>query len=504
MFGVHVAIQSNSVLFAVIVSICVRTSKTCAGNDTITTMTTKRPTRAHHASPHSTQVRHTARHTSTQTTPRKRSAHVRSSAQTHATTKPSGGITRRHFIYGAVGAGALAAVGASTALVLAKKDEAPADDITVLEVPTDNVTASDSLSLVEDATTLMACTGSYTLPYGSLVWSNSDDIAVCLTPTEQANPLTQVAILSLATGATTTVLEKAEGHGEGFDIFDVRASSSGVIWVEADIMDNMWRVYTATLEGGAETPSLTNINCVAEGDTIDWETPSLAAVGGWAFWQVMPTAEGNARTEDSLLMRAAFGQEDSQVVYTSHGRMSTPVYAQTDAVVISPRAEASGVYYQLTCLDASSGDIRDTLVLPLNMKPLEAAYGETGFSFSFDAWYNYGDGIAGIGTYVPASPVLDGTYSDQLWFCFDRTPTAAPAWCGPYFMVKSTTAVCGVNVESGEYFAFEVESGSDTYGDYLATSGTHTNVVTFANVDDTPLEGDPIHCCTVRVWTPIA
>ncbi len=467
-------------------------------------MTTKRPVRAHRAPSHSTQAKYTTQHTTTQTTRKKHSAHARPSVQAQAASRTSGGITRRHFIYGAVGVGALATVGGGVALAAAKRNEAPADDIVVLEVPTDNVTTSDSLSLVEDATTLMTCVGDYTLPYGSLVWSNSDDIAVCLTPTEQANPLTQVAILSLATGTSTVVLDKAQGHSEGFDIFDVRASSSGVIWVEADIMDNMWRVYTASLAGGPETPSLENITCVAEGDTIDWETPSLAAVGSWAFWQVLPTAEGNARAEDSLLYRAAFGQDDAQVVYTSHGRMSTPVYAQTDAVVISPRAEAAGVYYQLTCLDAESGEVRDSLVLPLNMKPLEAAYGPTGFSFSFDAWYSYGDGISGIGTYVPANPVFDGNYADQLWFCFDRTPTAAPAWCGSYFMVKSTTAVCGVNLDSGEYFAFDVESGADTYGDYLATSGTHTNVVTFSNVDDTPLEGDPIHKCNVRVWAPIA
>ncbi len=467
-------------------------------------MTTKRTTRANHASPHSTQAKHTARNTTTQTTPRKRSTHIRPSAQTRTSAITAGGITRRHFVFGAVGIGALGAVGGGVALAAAKRNEAPADDITVLEVSADNVMNSDALTLVEDANTLMSCTGTYKLPYGSLVWSNSDDLAVCLIPTEQANPLTQVAILSLTSGTLTTVLEKAQGHGEGFDIFDVRASSSGVIWVEADIMDNLWRVYTASLVGGSEAPSLEHIVCVAEGDTIDWETPSIAAVDTWAFWQVMPTAEGNARSEDSLLWRAAFGQDDTQVVYTSHGRMSTPVYAQTDAVVIAPRAEAAGVYYQLTCLDAESGETRDSLVLPLNMKPLEAAYGPTGFSFSFDAWYTYGDGISGIGTYVPANPVLDGNYENQLWFCFDRTPTAAPAWCGSYFMVKSTTAVCGVNLDSGEYFAFDVESGSDTYGDYLATSGTHTNVVTFANVDDTPLEGDPIHSCNVRVWTPLA
>ena len=66
------------------------------------------------------------------------------------------------------------------------------------------------------------------------------------------------------------------------------------------------------------------------------------------------------------------------------------------------------------------------MVLPRSMRPLEAGYGDNGFSFSFDAWYNYGDGISQIGTYTPASRVTDGNYSDAPWFSFSLAPTAAP------------------------------------------------------------------------------
>ena len=38
------------------------------------------------------------------------------------------------------------------------------------------------------------------------------------------------------------------------------------------------------------------------------------------------------------------------------------------------------------------------------MKPLEAGYGNTGFMFSFDAGYQYGGGIASIGTYTRPAP----------------------------------------------------------------------------------------------------
>ena len=85
--------------------------------------------------------------------------------------------------------------------------------------------------------------------------------------------------------------------------------------------------------------------------------------------------------------------------------MTTPPCAVEGGVVITPRAATSGTYYQLTRLDAATAQVTDAVVLPSSMRPLEAAYGPTGFSFAFDAIYNYGDGIKNLGTYVPASAV---------------------------------------------------------------------------------------------------
>ncbi len=50
-----------------------------------------------------------------------------------------------------------------------------------------------------------------------------------------------------------------------------------------------------------------------EGD-VNWEMPTLAVAGGYAFWQRLPQLDGNARVEDSLLKRAAFGGQ-RQMVY---------------------------------------------------------------------------------------------------------------------------------------------------------------------------------------------
>lgn len=419
---------------------------------------------------------------------------------------PNGGeilLTRRHFLYGALGAGALAAVGGGASVIIEQTKNDPDDDLVVLEVPEEAVlsSASDEFSatftLADDPATLMSLTGSFELPYGSLVWSSDDSVAACLIPTETGKPLTQIALLALGSGVYTTVLEQAVGLDEGFEIYDVRATSSGLIWTEADILDGVWRVYTARSDGSSiGTPTL-----VEEGDG-DWEMPTIAAVNNHAFWQLLPQLSGEKKTEPSLFKRATMGASDTETVWTSNGRMATAPYAANDMVVITPRTDTSSIHYQLTCLDASSGEVHDTMVLPTSMKPLEAGYGETGFVFSFDAGYQYGGGIASLGTYAPASAVSDGNYSAAPWFRFSRNPTAAPAWCGQYFMVKAKTQVVGINFDTNEYFQLDVKSGSDDYGDYLATTGSRDSVVTFANVDDKPLDGEAKQYCLVRVWSP--
>lgn len=406
-------------------------------------------------------------------------------------------LTRRHFLYGILGAGALAAVGGGASAIVGQLQAAEDDELSVLTVPTDAMTTSDALSQVS-SDSCMGLVGNFELPYGTLVWASGDEVAACLVPTEGANPLTQVAVLFLSTGSYPFVLEQAVGIDEGFEIYDVRATSLGLVWTEADILDGVWRIYTATLNGA----ELGEPVLVDEGDR-EWETPTIAAAGSVAFWQVLPRLDGSHTAEQSLLKRAVMGSFEVSVAYSSTGRMSTPPYALADSVVITPRTEGSSVHHQLTRIDAESGAVLDTLVLPQSMKPLEAGYGETGFTFSFDVIYNYGGGIANLGTYAPMSADASSNYSAAPWFQFARTPSAAPAWCGPYFMVKSTMAVCGVDMASGTYFAFDVQSGSDDYGEYLASTGMNGLVVTYSNIDDKPIDGEARKCCSVRVWTPL-
>lgn len=412
-------------------------------------------------------------------------------------------LTRRHFLYGLAGVAALAALGGGGYVMnqLTGSDEASE----VLSVPENAVFSSDDCTLIEDSATAMRLVSERKMPRHSLVFANSDAVAACLLPTDVASPLVKVGLLQLGNGTLTTVLEQAVDAAEGFEVLDVRADEAGMVWVEANVLKGLWRVRTAALNGAALGEPL----LVAEGDGA-WEMPALTVAGGYAFWQEVPKADGDAVDEPSRLMRAPFGSPVAEEVYTSAASMASAPYAADGSVVITPRASRGKSYYQLTRLDAATGEVLDTLVLPMSMKPLVAGWGPTGFTFAFDGIYNYGGGIANLGTYAPASLPGDGlsgsaaavAYGSAQWFRFARAPIMAPAWCGPWLMVRSTNAVCGVDLQARTYFQLPLEEGSTEFGDALATTGCGNRVVTFADVDYAPLNGEAEQYCLVRVWEP--
>lgn len=403
-------------------------------------------------------------------------------------------MSRRHFLYGALGVGALAVAASST---IAPPYAYADDDFSYLEVPEESVHTLDDYTEVpaEESVYLAA---SFELPYGTLIWSNNESYAACLFPTETSRPLTQAGVLYLSSGQYSVLLQNAVDHASGFDIYDIRLNDKGIIWTEANVLSGIWHIYTATFNGEVMgEPFL-----AAEGDA-EWETPTIAAVGSFAYWQTLPVATGSHSSEYSTLQRVGFGKVNIEEVYASLGRMSTPIYPLADSLVITPRTDTDAVHHQLTLIDGESGETKDSLVLPASMKPLEAGYGDAGFNFAFDGIYSYGGGIANLGTYTPESSHDAYDYQDKTWFRFGRTPSAPPSWCQGLFIVKSTYSVCGISLDNKSYFSLEVESGSDTYGDYLASTGALENFVTFCNVDTKSIYGDERRVCLVRVWARV-
>lgn len=403
-------------------------------------------------------------------------------------------VTRRQLLFGAAGAVAVVGVGIAASQYIDLREDT--SQVETLKVPASATFDLESATLVEDASSMLVNTGNFDLTYGSMLWANTDTLAACLLPTETAHPLTQVALLNLETGNMYTVLEQAASHAEGFDIYDVRASEASIIWTEANLLTQMWRTWCAPVIDGA---SIGDPHLLEESDN-NWDIPSLAAVGNKVFWQMLPNTQGNASTENSRLMQAEIANPTPSLVLASEGRMATPLYADSAHLVVSPRLQAQNVYYELTYLDAQTSEVLDTLVLPQSMRPLEAAYGKSGFMFSFDNLYTSNDGLSNIGTYFPKVSTKPADYNNTQWFVFGRTPTAAPCWCGNTAVVKSRTSICPVNPDTGEYAAIDVESGADDWGEYLASSGMRNKILTYTNIDYTALDGKTTKKCLARTW----
>lgn len=401
-------------------------------------------------------------------------------------------LTRRNLLIGAAAIGGVATVGGGLSFALDSLDGGTDESIAYLSVPENAVVDQGSYTLVDSADCVSA-SGSYQLPYGTLVWADNDTLAACLVPTDAASPLSTVSVLNLSSGNTKEVLSKAEGADEGFEIIDVRCAVDGIVWVESNAYESTWRVYTARLDG--TTPA--QITQVDSGDG-NWNIPSIAAVDDSAFWQVVPKTDGNAANERAALKAARFGEEGNEEVYSSKRAFATRVTAAGDGVVIAPRADSTGIYYQLTKISAADRAVVDQLTLPASMQPDVVAYGRTGFSFGFASIYSYGGGIANLGTYTPTSETT-GSYDNLSWFRFSRSPITAPCWCGGWFVVKSTTSLCGVDFTSQSYFAIDTVSGSDDYGEHLVSSGSCTSFVGLSQIAG---EGDDEGHAVVRVFTP--
>lgn len=401
-------------------------------------------------------------------------------------------LTRRNLLIGAGVIGGIAAIGGISSA--ASSAFSPNNDIESISVPQDAVTELSSLSEVPYGDYLKLNT-SYRLPLGSLVWADNNTVAACLCPTEKSRPLNTIRLFYFASANLVEVLKKPQGLDEGFDIYDVRCSTEGVVWVECNIYENTWRVYTAQLENA----SLHNILKVDEGDG-DWITPSIAACENAAFWQVAPEPNGQFAKEKAELRAVHFGESAYEQVYESLHSFACRIVTAADGVVIAPRLSSSTLYYQLTKILASDYSVADQLILPQRMTPCNIGYGKSGFSFAFDNIYNYGDGISNLGTYTPMKAVDPYHYNDLPWFRFGRTPSATPMWCDEWFVVKSARAICGVHFASNNFFMIDIPNDTDTYGEYLVSSGSCNLIVGLSRIMSTS-ESENDHTL-MRIFTP--
>lgn len=378
-------------------------------------------------------------------------------------------IDRRRFLAGSAGV-ALAVFG-TAAILSGCQNEVEEDEIvpTELEVAEGDVLVVSDFMEIDPAECVVQ-TGGWDLPMGSVGTMESNDIAAFLVPSETFGSLVSIALFSLASGALTTVLADAVSHDEGYQIYDVRANDDIILWVESNFHTDDWRLYLAKVANAAEIGAPVLLD---EGDA-NYDPPLLCVSGQKAFWTFMPYEEGEMSDQDSYLKCATLASTTPEAVYTSHGRMITNPQASDGIVTIVPRAETRSARYQMTAIRASDYEVVAAQILPSSMRVNDAIFLNGNFVFGIERSYNFGDGISLFGTYT--------NMGDGKYMRFNRTPMDTPAQCGRFIVIKSNRSAVAVDMAARSFFAIEPVGNSESYGDFLLSSGTSDQIVTYTSV----------------------
>ena len=367
-------------------------------------------------------------------------------------------ITRRQLLTQvpatAVGLAAAAAVGtAVTVGGCSRNSGSGGAALNVLEVPVANVTTLESYKEVSKPTALYTLEEELELDAGTQLFGSGGAYAAALVPGKTARPLSTVALLNLSSMSLHTVLDEPVGQDEGFNFHELRCSDSLLLWVESNFLTSEWRVYSASIaEGGS---SVSEPVLLDEGDG-EYDAPEIAALAGQAYWIVQP-AEGGSKTQEDSLLKTNGG-----VAYTSHGRFNGGLATSGSTLVCMPRAESdTGVYYQLTAIQGSG--VVASQVLPHSFRPNTFTYVDGSFSFGIPAGYDYGDGIANVGTYL--------CVGSNNWLRLTRTPLTPAGKLSGWLFCKSSSRTVFVDTAKQRYFTINPPSGSESYGDYAVCTG---------------------------------
>lgn len=386
-------------------------------------------------------------------------------------------ITRRTLVRGAIGAGVVAGIAGVNGVMHSRKNVTLSSELTI---GPQSVVTLDTFTQLDEPGEMMHLLDSVDLPYHSLAWMSDEGILAYLTPTKSGHPLNAVGVVRFggnnmkargadATGAGAAgagtgaagaesaldtgvgagealngaarstirgiqkpqiVLSQAHDNAEGFDIYDVRASRQGIIWLEAHVLTNTWRVWCARFtKTSIDQPLLLD-----EGTQYE-SMPTLGIIRNVVFWQIdvpLRKSKGNAQEGTSAqveassatlaaatlgagadtnaaqaavsCIRSAFlpGEASNAVrcFRESKAGFVTSLGVSNNLICAAERMQQSRSHTRLVALD-TSGTLVDSLVLPAGIRPVNIAYGKSGFTFGIEGSYKNKTGITKLGTYFP-------------------------------------------------------------------------------------------------------
>ena len=380
-------------------------------------------------------------------------------------------LSRREFLRLGGGALACATVLGAPAVLTGCSGGSGKNTPSALEVSTNDVVTLDAFAEIEDPTGYYEVKDLAQYPKGTMLFSSEDVTAAALLTGETASPLSTCSLVNLESGAMTPALDRAVNHDMGYSIFSVRASKELLVWVESNYLTSDWMVYCATISDGKLTGQPVKLD---EGNG-EYDTPEIAVIGTAAYWTFQPAENGPRTTENSYLRVASGGSRSSDMI-TSEGRFNGGLSVSGQVLTAMPRAKASsGVYYELTAIAAGSGSIVATQVMPHSFRPSNAIYMNNAFAFTIPASYDYGGGIANVGTYYPIA--------GSLWLRLARQSLTPPGICNGWLFAKSSSRTVFIDTNNQQYFVVNAPDGCTDYGDYSVCTGEVSRVYNYATVN---------------------
>ena len=308
------------------------------------------------------------------------------------------------------------------------------------------------------------------LPAGSIVEVDASSRAAVRSVTGLPHPLQRFSLLDLKTGSFTTLLDQAVGHDAGYDIVDVRVSDSIAVWLETDMTSGAWRVFAADLPGSTLGSPL-EVAFGGAGTLL----PSIGVSGNDVLWLVAPDPEAAVPAPEAVLYALLMGSDgEPRTLFTSASTVSNPLTVAGRAATVVERARVGGVRQStVRAFDIDTDKEVASLAVPAPINPSDATYLNGRFTFSVPARYDGVGPLGDVGTYLQIG--------STEFIRITRQPMDTPAFVSGRFVSKVGRGIVVVEGESKTHVELPSVDKLPDYGEYLASNGIASSVVTFTS-----------------------
>ncbi len=378
-------------------------------------------------------------------------------------------ITRRTMIKGT--AAAAAAVGVSSVLTGCGKDKEDSNSQPAV-IPEDQ--GIDMLATFTEASLPYSGENQWSAPLGTILLPTHTDQIPCIASGNTPSHMTKATLMSTSSHKMIDVVSEVMENNSNWVIYTSACSTQLYVWVELNMLDYSWKLYGVPLDDFESKKK-----SLLWSSDHNFDPPSVVCVDNRAYWQVMPSLQGDKTSSTSYCYMWALGDTEAKAVVESQGRFAAPIEVSGENIILTPRQKVGkgGVYYAISVYPIKDdfNTVFDSLVLPIGVAPLYATYIEDKFVFSVEATYDERGLLGKMGTFI-------GNKTDGFYY-LNREPFARVTGNGKgVFFIKSRSSYLVFDIENKTYSTLNSTDRCVDYGEYPVTSGLSDRFITFTTV----------------------